>query len=187
MTWSIVSPPTVEPISLEVAKLHLRVDWTVEDDLILALVAAARTHVEVVCERALMPQTWAERTDGFTDRIELRGGVVSAIDSITYVDGDGVQQSIDPSTCVVDLTAQPAVLMAPFGTRWPIARQQPGSVVVTYRVGYADAESVPAPIKSAILLYVGDLYTNRANQQEAQLFKNTAAQSLLWPWRRVMP
>lgn len=41
----------------------------------------------------------------------------------------------------------------------------------------------PAAVKSAILLYVGDLYENRQAQSEKDLKPNQAVHSLLYPYR----
>lgn len=91
MTWSVTTPPADEPVTLDEAKLHLRVDDAASDTLVEALIQAAREHVEAVCERALMPQVWTERQDSFPAVLALRGGMVSAVSSVKYVDADGSQ------------------------------------------------------------------------------------------------
>jgi len=62
-------------------------------------------------------------------------------------------------------------------------------VVVQAVVGYGASKNlIPAPIRSAILLLIGDLYENRENRVIGQGFTpvNTgAAEALLWPYRCV--
>ena len=41
----------------------------------------------------------------------------------------------------------------------------------------------PAPVKSAALLLVGDLYANREAQADRQLYRNATYQALLNPYR----
>ena len=43
--------------------------------------------------------------------------------------------------------------------------------------------AVPAPIKSAALLLVGDLYANREAQGDRQFYKNPPFENLLNPYR----
>lgn len=200
MAWSVTTAPVPEPVTLADAKLHLRIDSTDDDTLITALIKAARENVEASCERALMPQSWTERLDSFPqrgycgpvvrpfdDRIYLRGGVVSAVTSVKYIDVDGVEQTLDPLAYVANLTAEPATIAPVYGTSWPATRDEHGSVSVLYAVGYTDADAVPASLKAAILLIVGDLYANRTKQQDVELFDNRAVSRLLFPYKRVLP
>ena len=51
MPLQLVTPPAEEPVSLSDAKLHLRVDFTDDDALILAFIVAARQHSEMLTRR----------------------------------------------------------------------------------------------------------------------------------------
>lgn len=89
MTWVVATPPGAEPVTLAEARLHLKADdgVTADDTLITSLIVAARRHIEQVCERALMPQTWRVSLDAFpSGAIEVPGGLVRVIDSLKYVD-----------------------------------------------------------------------------------------------------
>ncbi|NMY56771.1 head-tail connector protein [Pseudomonas sp. WS 5051] len=46
-------------------------------------------------------------------------------------------------------------------------------------------DPMPAPIKAAILLLVGDLYENRERQADRTLSENTAYSMLLAPYRSM--
>lgn len=185
MTWSVVTQPAEEPISLADAKTHLRVDDPAEDSLIQVFITAARQHVENVCERALMPQVWQEQMPSFPASIELRGGVVSAVQSVIYIDQDGVQKILDPSAYYAWLAARPPQIY-PIGS-WPATRDQADAITVQYAVGYADAASVPGPLRAAMLLIIGDLYSNRSAQAGVQIFQNLTVNRLLLPWMRIRP
>ena len=62
---TVVTAPTVEPISLAEAKQHLRFESTVEDALISALIVAARKHCETATRRAFVTQTLRLTRDTF--------------------------------------------------------------------------------------------------------------------------
>lgn len=204
MTWSVTTPPSGEPITLAEAKAHLRVDADddAEDALITSLITAARQHVEDVCERAILLQSWTLRLDAFPrvchpytlpafrgdDRIFLPGGLVSEVTSVKYKDVDGIEQTLDAGAYVANLPADPARIFPAYGAAWPTARQQREAVSVLYQVGYADAGDVPAALKAAMLLIVGDLYANREASVAGQpMTDNRALARLLLPYKRIEP
>ena len=66
-----------------------------------------------------------------------------------------------------------------------------GALIATATAAVADYmnatepvdSTAPAPVKSAALLLVGDLYENREAQTDRQLFRNQAFDRLLNPYR----
>jgi uncharacterized phiE125 gp8 family phage protein len=185
MSWIVTTPPTSEPVTLAEAKLHLRVTQSSEDVLISALIVAAREHIEQVCELALMPQTWTVKADRF-EGLTLPGGVLRGAPTIQYLDPAGALQTLAPERYVVDDTRLPARVSLAANARWPVLLAQANAVVAVCNVGYADAARVPAPIKSALLLIVGDLFENREAQTVgAPISTNPTVDALLWAYRRV--
>jgi uncharacterized phiE125 gp8 family phage protein len=47
----LLTPPVAEPLSLEDAKLFLRVEHDTDDELIASLIAAARGEIELATRR----------------------------------------------------------------------------------------------------------------------------------------
>jgi hypothetical protein len=87
---------------------------------------------------------------------------LQAVTSITYLDGNGVTQTIDPSTYRV-LLEEPGVIVPATGQSWPLAGYTVGSVTVRFRCGYGDtAVAVPEGIKTAIVLGVSELRSTMA-------------------------
>lgn len=191
---TLTSPPAVEPVSLDEAKLQCRIDSDLydDDDLVSALITAARQYVEEVCGRALITQTWRLALPGFpgatgvlgvpvygVDPLALPGtpvagsvafryalrltrGIVKSITSVTYVDGTGTTQTLDPASYILSADQWEATLTPAPGTMWPVTLVHPEGAVITYVAGYGDdATSVPQPIRAAIKLLVGHLYENR--------------------------
>lgn len=190
MPLTLVTPPAVEPLSLAEAKDHSRVDTTTEDALIDALIQAARGHAEDALGRALIEQTWDWTLDCF-DAVVLAAVPLPPLRSVTsikYLDAAGAQQTLDPalyrvSNIGADRRAG-AIEPAP-GQSWPGLYPVSLPVTIRFSAGYGGAGNmVPAPIRAAMLLVLGDLYRNR----EAQIIgpivaDNRAVQALLAPYR----
>ena len=60
-----IARPAEEPVSLDEAKQHLRVDFPDDDALITGLIVAARVAAENICRRAFVTQRWELALDGF--------------------------------------------------------------------------------------------------------------------------
>jgi hypothetical protein len=74
MPVRLVTPPVEEPVTLEQAKSHLRLDTSLDDDYLQSLlIPAARQYLERVCWRAFLLQTWELTLGGFRgpDRFDL--------------------------------------------------------------------------------------------------------------------
>lgn len=65
MSSLLLTAPAVEPLSLAETKDYLRVEHNDDDDLIGALIAASRIHVEAQTRRALITQTWRITLDAW--------------------------------------------------------------------------------------------------------------------------
>ena len=56
-SYTVLTPPSIEPLSLSDAKKFLRVDYDDEDDVIAELIIDARREAEKITNRALASQT----------------------------------------------------------------------------------------------------------------------------------
>lgn len=182
-TLKLHTPAASAPVSLDEAKLHLRVTDSAEDTLISALINAATEDAEHITGRALMPQKWQVTADSFEGIVDpqwswsnpvdlqrplapaliLQRPPVTAIDWVKYVDAaTGALTPLDPSqyqlAAASDYTAR---VLPAFGKSWPATRGQAEAVQIVFSCGYADAASVPASIKAWIKLRMGALYENR--------------------------
>lgn len=163
-TTKLITPPAVEPVSLDVAKAHLRVDDTYDDALIGNLIVSARRHLENICNRAFCTQTWAVVMDSwpFSDVIYLPKAPLQAIDSITYYDTEDATVILADTEYEVDAISEPGRIVLAVGKSWPCTNlRQSNGVEIRYTAGYGVADDVPQEIKQAMLLLIGQWYEIR--------------------------
>lgn len=189
MPHKVITPPSAEPISLVELRAHLRLDIDIgsdvhpEDALILAYLSAAREHAELFVGFALAPQVWEMALDAFpADAVELEGGAVEAIQSVTYVDDQGDLQTVNPSAYTLDSYSTPNWLLPAFGGEgWPSTLPVANAVKIRYQVG---GGLLPASIRAALLLMVGHFYSNREEVSTVQTYRMPmGVGALLWPHR----
>jgi uncharacterized phiE125 gp8 family phage protein len=197
MGYKLKTAPTIEPISSTEAKLHLKIDSdTTDDNLIAALITAARESAENYTGRAFINQTWEATFDEFPDEgdaddlyIELRPSPLSSITSITYKDINNATQTASSSTLYeADTYSIPGRACLKYGQYWPIALEIQNSIVVTFVAGYgAAATAIPGPIKAAILLILGHLYAHRESVNIGNIVTEVpqGAAFLLEPYRVI--
>lgn len=184
----VVTPPSAL-ISVSLAKQHLRVDTSSDDDLITFYIAAAQSMIDGPggwLGRAIGVQTLELRLNGFPHAI---WGWSSGSSSLFYgseptpgalygshLGSPSVSLPYPPLIEVTSVTYEDANgvqqtlpssaflasdegLGPSFGTIFPSGRWQPGAVRIQYRAGY---DTIPPAIAAAMLLMVGDLYGNRS-------------------------
>ena len=165
MALKIKTEPAKEPVTLAEAKSHLRVEITDDDTLINSLIKAARRHVENVCSRALITQTWYLYLDAFPasgKEIKIPLPPLGSIVNIAYIDTDGVTQTLAASKYTVDAKSEPARVKEAYNETWPDTREIINAVTVEFTCGYgADETSIPEPIRQAMLMLIGHWYENR--------------------------
>jgi uncharacterized phiE125 gp8 family phage protein len=166
------TPPNDLPLSVEDAKLHLRIDHVEEDDKIQSLIKSARNYVENAWDCALCPQTMRLTLDAFPSGmgiIELPRRPLLAVSSITYIDssGDDVELDEDEYKVCIGGGAMHGRIVPSYGNHWPVARKELDAVTIEYDAGFATVDgeeytaNVPDDIKSALLLIIGHHYKER--------------------------
>ncbi len=156
-----VVAPELEPVTLFQAKEQLRLESDADNDYVDGLITTAREHIERVCWRGLVTQTWELVLPAFPeDGTPLPMGNLASITSIKYIDTAGVEQTLAGSEYEADTDSVPGTLRLAYGAEWPEARDQWDAVRIRYVVGWAVA-SVPKPLFHAIMLIVSQLYEHR--------------------------
>ncbi|MGY3527700.1 putative phiE125 gp8 family phage protein [Bradyrhizobium sp. USDA 4452] len=173
----------VPAMSVADAKAHLRVDYSDDDVMIEALIAAAQAAIEGPEGRglALTTQSWVMTLDSWYgyryetwwtqakvyDQV-VRSPVkiplfpVQSVTSIQFVAPDGTTQTLDPSEYRADVSRQPARLVPEFGHVWPVHRFVPSPIAIEFKAGFGDtADKVPRDLVQALKLLLKHYYDNR--------------------------
>lgn len=191
MRLTLTTAPSAAPIELEEAKRHCRVDHDEDDDLITGLIGTAIQYLDGpsgILGRAVMPQVWLLELGGWPGSIVLPVEPVRSV-TVTYVDRDGVTQTLDAE--FYDLSAWPShavELTFVDGFQRPELASDKYPVRIEINAGYADAASVPSPLKTAMKMLIGLWY----EQREAAVVGTITAKlpmavdALIAPYRRLV-
>jgi len=173
MQYKIITPVSVEPVTLAEAKLHIRVTVdssgdTAEDNLIMDLIKTAREYCENFTGRALATQTIEAYLNGFpcANYIELPRPPLQSVTSVKYKNRYNVETTMTVDTdYIVDTDSDVGRIVLPYGLSWPSFTPHPvNPIKIRYVAGYEEA---PASIRQSMLLLIGHWYANREATGEA--------------------
>jgi len=159
--YRLVTAPSTEPLTLTEVKTYLRVDDTVENDLITSLITVARQAVEGRTWMPLISQTWAMQFD--YDELNLLVWNVNkapliSVSSVTYYDSNNDLQTLAATEYEYDIYGSPARFRL---KSVPTCYDRMNTLQLNFVCGYANAAAVPTPIKQAMYMIIGHLYENR--------------------------
>ncbi len=167
--------PPVEPVTLEEAKLHCRIDVDDDDTIINGLIATAREYCETFSGRAYVQRSLMLTMTHWpsTRQIILPRPPLASVASVVYIDADGNPQTLTAGTdYLVDLMHRWGRIVLPVAAQWPMEAMQPGTPIrITYTAGYETlpgppinyTANVPEYVKTAMKLCIGNWYENREN------------------------
>ena len=188
----LVAAPATLPVTLQEVKQHLRLvagaeTYTDEDGILTIYLNAAVTHLDGDSgwlNRAIVAQTWSQQFDRFERSLLLGLSPVTSITSVVYVDAAGVDQTVTAGQYeVINKTSSPELRFID-DYEFPIVHDDEQVLTVTFVGGFGAAADVPAPIKAAILLMVGDMYRHRSAKIDNGMVENKTVRMLLDPYRR---
>ena len=192
MNISLVTAPTAEPVTLEEAKNHLRVDITDDDILIESLILVARNVCEGISNHKFVTQTWDIFMDAFPGSNEIilpkSLSPLSSVTHIKYTDEDDNESTFASSNYVVDTYSDPGRIKLDRDSNWPNDTLVVlNGVVIQVVVGYGDDADVPQEYKQAILLLLGHWYENREQVTVGEVAREIpmGVEALLWLDRNV--
>jgi uncharacterized phiE125 gp8 family phage protein len=177
-TLTLVTPPTVEPISTDEAINYMRLDTPDAADLsfITGLIKSARKYCEDLQHRAYITQTWEMSLSKFpvacNDRlndvqksavIEIPMGNLQTVDSVKYTDSANVVHTLVENTdYIVSLRGILGRISPPYNGYWPTSQLAPlDPIVIKFTCGYGLAVAVPDTAKQAMYMLIDYWYNNR--------------------------
>ena len=164
MRLNAVTAPAEELLTLEEVKDQLRILGDYDDAILQRLMRSARQSLDGrdgILGRALITQTWQLALERFPAAIIVPLPPLISVDSITYFDPSGNEQTLDPAAYRVEgIGDADAGRIVPV-TAWPATHPNLVAVAVTFTAGYGDRADVPEPIRHAALMHVAFLYEQR--------------------------
>lgn len=162
MSMQMIAEPSVEPVTLDEAKLFMRLDTADDDALVSGLVTASRRLVEQMTRKCLLQQTWQFGFDqwpcnGFV-RLPLSPLVM--LSSVTVMDATGnrIAQTL-ANFQINGLITSPTIQAR---TALPVPAIRECGIQTDCVMGYGNlASQVPQPLKLAVLMMVSRLYETR--------------------------
>lgn len=186
----IDTAPSEDPVTLDEAKLFLRIDGTDEDALITSLITAATRKVENYLDRFLITQTWdvwldfipLEKRDARNfggndwwdgvlegpiswlrkepDLIQLPRGPVQSVSSFTVYDKSDSSSAFTDFN--LDNITDAARVYLKENSQWPTDLRSRNAIQIKTVYGYGDNGSdVPADIITAIKIILSEIYNDR--------------------------
>ena len=163
MAITDINPPALEPVTLEYAKVFLRVDNTDEDPLILDLIRAARERVEGLINSALISRARRFSTAKIKSKsVFLNTGNISEINSVRLL-ANNTAAEIPLPNLAINLRCQPPVVSVSEGASFHSYAAEADTLEIDFISGFGpSADDIPMPLRQAVLLLLAQSYEYRA-------------------------
>lgn len=147
--------PISEPITLDEAKLFMKVIEYDEDDLINVMITASREYVENYTNRQIMEATFELTTNSIYSGMPLPKNPIQSVTKIEYMDLEGNYQTIstDNYYTYIDLG-----ITKLFINDLPSYKDDMRAFKITFVSGY---ENIPSSIKTYMKMQVSTMFENR--------------------------
>jgi uncharacterized phiE125 gp8 family phage protein len=171
--YSLTTAPTVEPVTLDEAKLFARIDDATDDALVTALIITARQNVENQTGRSLLTQAWTATLDLMPQAgiFELINRPILSITSIRAYNDDDTYEEIDVVNDII-LDGQNGRVSLKSSAASISGDRATSVFEIVYATGYgSDASDVPEWAKLAIKQMVAHWYENREAITDKQTYQ----------------
>jgi uncharacterized phiE125 gp8 family phage protein len=149
-------------------------------------VYAAAERLERDIDRQLITASYVYSAECFGEYVRLPTGPVTSITSISYIDQDGVSQTLNPSEYRFDM-ASSRVYPAVNGEFPSVLANEPLAVTIEHRVGYGtEYTNMPRLIRTALMLTIGKWFYDPAQEASLLHSQEMAYQRVVTMLRRSM-
>lgn len=181
MALKVITQPATEPVTLTEARLWIRYDGTLQNDVITALITAARKSIESWTNRTLVTTGYEYYVNDLCAVIQFPTSTVQSITSITYIDDNGDTQTLSNTLYTLDnISIINTVFLTPTQS-YPSVLVQPNAVKITLLAGYGDIDAVPENLKTVIKMRVAELFEHREANTTAPRHPNDQYTALMSP------
>ena len=159
-TLSVITEPTVEPVTISEAKDAIGIEHDEDDKRIDGYIKAARIFAEKFCSLKIPSQTVERSYDNWpSGEIDLDVWPLQSIDSVKY---DDTASPVTEQTLTLN-TDYYADIIQDGGrvrtiTGWPSVATKPTAIRISMTAGYATPKLTPESLKDGIKAYVVYLY-----------------------------
>lgn len=147
--------PIQEPISLEDAKVFLRILDNLDDTTIASMIKSSREYAENYTNRQFETATYELFTDRFTQDLKLPKNPIKTLTSVEYMDENGDYQVLDSSYYY--LYGEDDIFKVHFDNTVS-HKNHKNAIKFTFDSGY---DVVPESITAYMKVLISTLYENR--------------------------
>lgn len=185
MKATLITAPTIWPVTVQETKEHLYIDTNDHDVEIDMMVKAATRQVENWTRRAIMTQTWEYYLDLFPrcNYIVIPFGNLQSVSSVKYKDSTGTETTMAVTTDYLVETNgdQHGRIVLPYSGVWPSQTLYPSNpITIKFICGWTTQASVPWSIKHAVKMVCAEMFELRGESTVGQtVVPNKAAEYLI--------
>ncbi len=182
LSMQLITEPASEPVTLDEAKLFLRIDTADDDALLATLITASRRLVEQTTGKCLLQQTWRFGVDRWPVSALLRLPLspLLSLSAVTVMDGTGNRVAQTLANFPINATSVPPTIQAK--TVPSSGAVCEGGIQLDAVFGYGTtAASVPQPLRLAVLMVATQFYETRG---QGETILPGAVRTLIAPFVR---
>lgn len=165
-------------VTVDAMKTYMSIDGTHHDTVIQDLILGCQNEIEEYCWTAFLETEYLMYLESWSDDIRIYHAPLIEVTNVKYYDSANAEQTLDPANYVVSLFTSPATIR--FINPSPEVYDRKDAIFIEYKVGYADADSIPAGLKKILRRFIQYSYDNPSS---SEMKFPLDIERALYPWR----